>query len=498
MHRSSKILLVAILLVGGASTIVLLARRHDSSAGPRNVYKPQCSHWSVFRCCQLLGVPVTMNTLAKVLPPNPKGHTLRQLADALQHVGLEAEGHRQTWRQLTNTNMPCVVHLRKPDHYVVVSRVDPDKGHVHVFDGSGRRTRTSRKAFQQRWDGMLLRVKRPRPTAGKAKKNPTIRFDHLLLDAGDVPALGKPVEFAFPFRNEGREPLAVKKVRVRCACLKHEEPAKPVPPGGSGTVKLVYHVEPKKGVFTHTALVETNDPRNPRITLVVTGFSGVEVRVQPDRFFLDRLIAGRDCNAECFVTYSGEWSEFQVDLDDSKLQGATIVSHSCRIIDRALAKQFAVSEARDMQTANQTRLLQLVLRPTGPAGQTVEGNVAIRTNVSGYEQFVLPVAGTVQLPVKAYPSMVVFPQGKPECSVSLVSLTGESFRVVAVDTHSDNLTCRFTKDTVKESTKLQFRMEHPDVSRPASEPIVVRLQPGTTGKLVELPLKLALWPPNKG
>ena len=46
----------------------------------------QCAHWSVFRCCQLLGVPVDRGDLLKELPPKDKGHSMLQMAGVLKKI----------------------------------------------------------------------------------------------------------------------------------------------------------------------------------------------------------------------------------------------------------------------------------------------------------------------------------------------------------------------------------------------------------------------------
>jgi hypothetical protein len=175
--------------------------------------------------------------------------------------------------------------LQNPDHYIVISGIEPKQGYVHVFDFDGNRTRQKRETFEKRWTGYTLHIEKDKSFFNSKIDDsiPRAVFDHLILDKGDIPAVGEPIEFVFPVSNTGTANLVIEDVKVNCGCLKSEKPEHPIPPGKSDVVKLFYSIEPKRGVFTQTAAIKTNDPKHPVVVISACGFTGVDVRIERRR-----------------------------------------------------------------------------------------------------------------------------------------------------------------------------------------------------------------------
>jgi ABC-type bacteriocin/lantibiotic exporter with double-glycine peptidase domain len=112
--------------------------------------QPQCAHWAIFRTAQLLGVPTEPGAVQRLLPNQPQGHTLAQVVETLAQIGLNAEGYRDNWDTLSKQHFPCIVHLEKPEHYIVVSGMEPERGYIHLFDDAGNRTRQKRETFEKK------------------------------------------------------------------------------------------------------------------------------------------------------------------------------------------------------------------------------------------------------------------------------------------------------------------------------------------------------------
>ena len=212
---------------------------------------PQCAHWAIFRTAQLLGISTAPGELQRILPNQIQGHTMVQLVETLAKIGIKAEGHRNNWDSLAKQMFPCIVHLAKPDHYIVISGMEPERGYIHIFDDAGNRTRLRRETFEQRWTGYTLHVQKDSNffAAKVSDSKPQAMFDYLILDKGDIPAVGEPVEFVFPIHNFGNGDLIVEDIKVNCGCLKSEKPNAPIKPGENGVVKLFYSIEPKRGVL---------------------------------------------------------------------------------------------------------------------------------------------------------------------------------------------------------------------------------------------------------
>lgn len=398
----------------------------------------QCAHWSAFRCCQLLGNPASIREIVQKLPPDPRGHSLADVAEVLHTLGLSTEGRRDTWATLAEGQFPCIAHLDNPEHYVVVTSMESTGEYIHVFDDQGSRTRWRRDQFEQRWSGVNLRVSR-NPSVSKVAANPALgktphlRFEYLLLDKGDIPAVGEPVEFAFPFVNVGDADLVIEDVAVSCGCISTEAPKQPIPPGGQGVIKLFYTVPTKQGAFSNTGLVSTNDKRIPQFVLTACGFSGVEVRMHPDHLTLDQLVEGEDFLTHCYLRYTGEWKDLEVGVESVSLTNAELVSHECRLGDEAGDTTFDEFGSR-RGNGKPAQVLALVFRATGKSGDAVDGKLRIRTNIPDYEEYSVPVHGRIVSAIRAFPSILDFgacgPTDKLEQTVSLVAVSDRPFRVL--------------------------------------------------------------------
>jgi hypothetical protein len=412
----------------------------------------QCAHWSIYRTAQLLGIPTEPSEIQRLLPNQSKGHTLAQVVETLAKIGIDAEGYRDDWETLSKQHFPCIVHLEKPEHYIVVSGMEPERGYIHIFDDAGNRTRQRRDTFEKRWTGYSLHIKKNAEFfVSKSKKDkPRILFDHLILDKGDIPAVGEPTEFVFPIRNIGNSNLVIEDVKVNCGCLKSEKPTEPISPGESGVIKLFYSVEPKRGVFTQTAAVKTNAPDNPVVVLSACGFTGVEVRIEPSRITLDRFFIGRETSYRCFIRYTGEWNDFQVELESADLTGAKIIRHKCLTLDQVNFSDNSIHTKTPISKSvvKNTRILELTFEPTGNPLDNVSGKIQLKTNVSGYEHFTLHVSGTINLPIQAFPGSIDVVKEK---TVTLVSLVDKPFRIVGIDCDSA-LTCQYDSSKQKEQT----------------------------------------------
>jgi hypothetical protein len=225
----TKILPLIALVIGGFILILFVRNVPERHPEPPHL---QCAHWSVFRCCQLLGVPIGMDYLIEKLPYQEQGHSMLQMSDVLQEIGFQTEGRQETLNTIDKITFPFIAHLKNPNHYVVVSAID--KKYVHVFDGNGLRTARERGSFEKDWSGHLLLVHKPSSATrlpaflpNPDKNNPSVVFDCLIRDLGTVPVVGKPVTFHYSLRNVGNADLIIEEIRPDCYCIKHKKPDKP-------------------------------------------------------------------------------------------------------------------------------------------------------------------------------------------------------------------------------------------------------------------------------
>lgn len=92
-----------------------------------------------------------------------------------------------------------------------------------------------------------------------------IVFDKIEHDFGNIDHKLPKVECRFEFTNDGTKPLVITKALTSCSCTKVSYDKKPVPPGGTGVVTVVYEVNKKDaGVFYRVIEIYSNsvDKRN--------------------------------------------------------------------------------------------------------------------------------------------------------------------------------------------------------------------------------------------
>jgi len=414
---------------------------------------------------------------------------MAQVVETLAKIGVKSEGYRHDWDSLAQRSFSCIVHLAKPDHYVVVSGIEPERGYIHIFDDAGNRTRWRRETFEHRWTGYTLHTQKDLDFFATKADDLSSRavFDHLILDKGDIPAIGEPVEFVFPVHNFGKGDLIVEDVKVNCGCLASEKPDAPIKPGESGVVKLFYSIEPKRGVFSQTAAVKINDPDFPVVVLTACGFTGVEVRIEPARIVLDRLFVGQETIYRCFVRYTGEWDDFHVELGSTDMTGAKLLRHECLPLDQDnLSGSFLLGQSNTKipsSVAKNNRVLELTFEPTGNLAESVSGTITLNTSVPGYERFTLHVSGIIKSPVQAFPSIVFLDEDK-EHSTVLVSLLEKPFEIVGIDCDSA-IVCQYDNTMQKEH---RLRVSKNGV--PESKQFIIRYRLDKEQMTIDLPLTL--------
>lgn len=97
---------------------------------------------------------------------------------------------------------------------------------------------------------------------------PAIKFEKYTIDYGTVEYNADPFR-TFKFTNVGTEPLIIKSARSSCGCTVPEWPKEPIPPNGTGELKVRYATD-RPGPINKTITVTTNaDPAD--VILNITG-----------------------------------------------------------------------------------------------------------------------------------------------------------------------------------------------------------------------------------
>jgi hypothetical protein len=109
-------------------------------------------------------------------------------------------------------------------------------------------------------------------------KGPVIRFDQRTVDFGRIPQHASRAQ-TFTLRNEGTEPLRILKVTPDCGCTVAEPADTVIAPGASTTLRVVFSSGEYEGDLRKVVILETNDPAEPRVDLLLLVHVAPEVQI---------------------------------------------------------------------------------------------------------------------------------------------------------------------------------------------------------------------------
>lgn len=99
---------------------------------------------------------------------------------------------------------------------------------------------------------------------------PKIVFDQETFQFAQV-KMGQPVEFEFTYKNEGKDPLQILKVKPSCGCVILNSQLAPLKSGQKASIKGKFDTNNRSGNQYHNITVFTNDPNRPVISLAIQG-----------------------------------------------------------------------------------------------------------------------------------------------------------------------------------------------------------------------------------
>lgn len=102
-------------------------------------------------------------------------------------------------------------------------------------------------------------------------KGPLIRFNERSVDFGRIPQrVTRP--HTFSIRNDGTEALRILKVTPDCGCTLAQLADSVIAPGDSTTLHVVFDSGSYSGEQRKVVIIETNDPAEPRIDLLLLSY----------------------------------------------------------------------------------------------------------------------------------------------------------------------------------------------------------------------------------
>lgn len=101
---------------------------------------------------------------------------------------------------------------------------------------------------------------------------------------------GPPLDHVFRVRNGGDAPLEILTITPSCTCIVLGDYPKSIAPGAESEIPLQLETVKLKGQVRQTAVVRTNDPKTPEVTLTLSGL--VRPVIQFESFVLIRARPG--------------------------------------------------------------------------------------------------------------------------------------------------------------------------------------------------------------
>lgn len=156
------------------------------------------------------------------------------------------------------------------------------------------------------------------PAAEPQAKAPRVEFREVDWNFGRIKQ-GEVVIHEFVFRNAGNAILIVNKVSTSCGCAAALVSQKKIAPGQEGRIKVTFDSKGYSGQVAKYIYFESNDPKNPRLELVITALveTGPAPRIELEPYNLDLglVLEGETSEARIKVRNSGQL-ELVFDIDN--------------------------------------------------------------------------------------------------------------------------------------------------------------------------------------
>ena len=136
-------------------------------------------------------------------------------------------------------------------------------------------------------------------TITSAQTKPVMTFQDTMHHNFGTVNEGDSAVHVFDFINTGNTPLVIKEVKTTCFCTASEWPQKPIPPQGSGTIKVHFDTEGKSGAYAKGVNVFSNAGESNLIIYIdVIAKVGTPVEVEEEDYDHDHDHDGHNHGGE--------------------------------------------------------------------------------------------------------------------------------------------------------------------------------------------------------
>ena len=242
-------------------------------------------------------------------------------------------------------------------------------------------------AGMARWEYGSSGTSAAAASAGSAAGNeqPAAVVDEPVHEFGSM-ELGGRKAHTFTIRNTGKATLTVSKSgEATCKCTRFDVEDSSIPPGGSGSIALEWEGKGDIGPFRQSAEIATNDPKQPKITLVVQGELTEAVRVEPTELVLSSMPTREPV--------SGQVKVYAVNAEDLQ-----ITEHRFESEEGSRQFDIAFTPLSEEQLAGHKAksgvLATLTSKPPLPLGP-IRQKISLESNLAGGPKLEFSISGTV-------------------------------------------------------------------------------------------------------
>lgn len=226
----------------------------------------------------------------------------------------------------------------------------------------------------------------PATEVGAAKALPRVEIDSINHDFGTMQR-GDTESHEFVFTNTGEGALQLTVGATSCKCTVGEVDDTSLAIGESTPVKLEWVAKTGIGDFSQTATIRTNDPRNSRITLTVSGIVTDITGLDPQEFMLGKITTDQACTSSVYLAAYGE----------------TPIEATATMASNTLKPEFYEVEVETVEdllevplkAATSAVLIRVKTQPGLPLGMLTEW-VEIETNLPEADVVRVPIIGSVE------------------------------------------------------------------------------------------------------
>ncbi len=321
----------------------------------------------------------------------------------------------------------------------------------------------------------------PAATTAKVESiGPKLVLPKEKIDVGTVPK-GEVIHQAFVLKNEGKADLHVTDVKPSCGCTVPEYD-KVIKAGGEGKVTLNIDTKTFQGAISKTALVLTDDPATPQVTLFLSANVKPFVEMHPYGFFRIQALTGETGTSEMIlVSDEPDFKPTKVESPQPYLKAALApVSEKERLPNKG-PNQYKVT---------------LTTLPETPEG-LLSGYVKVATGIKKQPELELSVSGFMRPTVTLTPASINFGNFDPKSEttkrkVMLVNnnTKNEAFAVTRAESNVDGISAEIKPvENDKNRVEVFLTVDQARVKKGAFDGTIVVRTNDTARSEMKVPIK---------